>query len=135
MRETPHRGARSRPARCRLPRTRGSADNTCAPHQPQPHHRCARRHVAALDRAQRVVAPAHRGAPRPRLGGMATATRATALLVRNRVTHTIHAYAHDPRADGFGEEAARALGVPEERLFKTLVAVVDAKLACAVVPV
>ena len=66
---------------------------------------------------------------------MATATRATALLVRNRVTHTIHAYAHDPRAEGFGEEAARALGVPEERLFKTLVAVVDAKLVCAVVPV
>jgi Cys-tRNA(Pro)/Cys-tRNA(Cys) deacylase len=66
---------------------------------------------------------------------VATATRATALLVRNRVTHTIHAYPHDPRAEGFGEEAARALGVPEERLFKTLVAVVDAKLVCAVVPV
>jgi Cys-tRNA(Pro)/Cys-tRNA(Cys) deacylase len=44
---------------------------------------------------------------------MATATRATALLVRNRVTHTIHGYAHHPRADGFGEEAARALGLPE----------------------
>ena len=66
---------------------------------------------------------------------MATATRATALLVRNRVTHTVHAYEHDPRADGFGEEAARALGVPEGRLFKTLVAVVDTKLVCAVVPV
>ena len=66
---------------------------------------------------------------------MATATRATALLVRNRVTHTIHAYPHDPRAEGFGEEAARALGVPEERLFKTLVALVDGKLVCAGVPV
>jgi Cys-tRNA(Pro)/Cys-tRNA(Cys) deacylase len=66
---------------------------------------------------------------------MATATRATALLVRRRVTHTIHAYAHDPRTDGFGEEAARALAVPEERLFKTLVAVVDTQLVCAVVPV
>jgi Cys-tRNA(Pro)/Cys-tRNA(Cys) deacylase len=66
---------------------------------------------------------------------MAGGTRATALLVRNRVTHTIHPYAHDPRAEGFGEEAARALGVPEERLFKTLVAVIDAKLVCAVVPV
>ena len=66
---------------------------------------------------------------------MATATRATALLVRNRVTHTIHAYPHDPRAEAFGEEAARALGVSEERLFKTLVAVVDGKLVCAVVPV
>jgi Cys-tRNA(Pro)/Cys-tRNA(Cys) deacylase len=66
---------------------------------------------------------------------VATATRATALLVRNRVTHTIHAYPHDPRAEAFGEEAARALGVSEERLFKTLVAVVDGKLVCAVVPV
>jgi Cys-tRNA(Pro)/Cys-tRNA(Cys) deacylase len=51
------------------------------------------------------------------------------------VTHTIHAYPHDPRAEAFGEEAARALGVSEERLFKTLVAVVDGKLVCAVVPV
>src|SRR5437764_14017758 len=48
--------SRSRLAGCRFPRTRGSADNTCAPHQPQPHHGCARRHIAALDRAQRVVA-------------------------------------------------------------------------------
>jgi Cys-tRNA(Pro)/Cys-tRNA(Cys) deacylase len=51
------------------------------------------------------------------------------------VTHTVHAYPHDPRAEAFGEEAARALGVSEERLFKTLVAVVDGKLVCAVVPV
>ena len=66
---------------------------------------------------------------------MATATRATALLVRRRVTHTIHPYAHDPRTDGFGEQAVRALGVPVERVFKTLIAVVDTKLVCAVVPV
>ncbi len=66
---------------------------------------------------------------------MATGTRATALLARNRVIHTVHEYPHDPRSASFGEEAARALGVPEQRLFKTLVAVVDAKLVCAVVPV
>ena len=66
---------------------------------------------------------------------MATGTRATALLARNRVIHTVHAYPHDPRNESFGEEAARALGVPEQRLFKTLVAMVDAKLVCAVVPV
>jgi Cys-tRNA(Pro)/Cys-tRNA(Cys) deacylase len=66
---------------------------------------------------------------------VATGTRATALLARNRVIHTVHAYPHDPHNESFGEEAARALGVPEQRLFKTLVAVVDAKLVCAVVPV
>jgi Cys-tRNA(Pro)/Cys-tRNA(Cys) deacylase len=66
---------------------------------------------------------------------MATATRATSLLTRNRVPHTVHAYPHDPRADSYGTEAARALGVPEAQLFKTLVAAVDPKLICAVVPV
>jgi Cys-tRNA(Pro)/Cys-tRNA(Cys) deacylase len=66
---------------------------------------------------------------------VATGTRATALLARNQVIHTVHAYPHDPRSESFGEEAARALGVPEQRLFKTLVAMVDAKLVSAVVPV
>ena len=67
---------------------------------------------------------------------MATATRATALLVRRRVTHTVHAYPHDPRADSFGERRRpERWACPRSELFKTLIAVVDAKLVCAVVPV
>lgn len=66
---------------------------------------------------------------------MATGTPATALLTREKVPFTLHPYDHDPRAEGFGEEAAAALGIAPERIFKTLIAGVDGKLACAVVPV
>jgi Cys-tRNA(Pro)/Cys-tRNA(Cys) deacylase len=66
---------------------------------------------------------------------VATGTPATALLAREKVSYTLHPYRHDPRADGFGEEAAAALGVAPERIFKTLVGLVDGRLACAVVPV
>jgi Cys-tRNA(Pro)/Cys-tRNA(Cys) deacylase len=66
---------------------------------------------------------------------VATGTPATALLARAKVAHTLHPYEHDPRAEAFGEEAAAALGVPPERIFKTLIASVDGKLVCGVVPV
>lgn len=66
---------------------------------------------------------------------MASGTPATALLTRERVAFTLHPYDHDPRAEGYGDEAAAALGVEPDRLFKTLIAAVDAGLACAVVPV
>ncbi|WP_243792235.1 Cys-tRNA(Pro) deacylase [Saccharopolyspora gloriosae] len=62
-------------------------------------------------------------------------TPATALLARQRVTHQVHTYEHDPRADSYGLEAADALGQPPERVFKTLVADVDGALAVGVVPV
>ena len=66
---------------------------------------------------------------------MATGTPATALLTRPRIAFTLHPYEHDPRAEAYGEEAAAALGVDPARIFKTLIAAVDGKLACAVVPV
>ncbi len=66
---------------------------------------------------------------------MASGTPATALLTRNGVPHTLHPYAHDPRAESFGEEAAAALGVDPARIFKTLIASVDGRLTCGVVPV
>lgn len=66
---------------------------------------------------------------------MATGTPATAQLTREKVAHTLHPYHHDPRAEAYGEEAAASLGVEPARLFKTLIASVDGRLACAVVPV
>jgi Cys-tRNA(Pro)/Cys-tRNA(Cys) deacylase len=66
---------------------------------------------------------------------MAGQTRATQLLARERVPFTVHPYPHDPRADNYGLEAAQALGVLPERIFKTLVATVGSRLACGVVPV
>lgn len=62
-------------------------------------------------------------------------TPATAALVRAGVRHTLHPYAHDPRAGSYGSEAAAALGVPPQRLFKTLVVTVDGRPAVGVVPV
>jgi Cys-tRNA(Pro)/Cys-tRNA(Cys) deacylase len=66
---------------------------------------------------------------------VATGTPATSLLARAKIEFTLHPYEHDPRTVNFGDEAAAALGVEPERLFKTLIATVDGKLACAVVPV
>jgi len=62
-------------------------------------------------------------------------TTATLALERAKVPFTLHEYAHDPRHDSYGLEASEALGVPPERVFKTLVAAVDGKLAVGVVPV
>ena len=66
---------------------------------------------------------------------MATGTPATALLAKQKIAHTLHPYDHDPRAEAFGDEAAAAIGVAPERIFKTLIASVDGTLTCGVVPV
>ncbi|WP_304526367.1 Cys-tRNA(Pro) deacylase [Halomonas sp. I5-271120] len=45
-------------------------------------------------------------------------------------------YAHDPRAEAFGEEAAKALGLASQTVFKTLLAKLDdGRLVVALVPV
>ncbi|MEZ0067592.1 Cys-tRNA(Pro)/Cys-tRNA(Cys) deacylase [Streptacidiphilus sp. MAP12-20] len=62
-------------------------------------------------------------------------TPATVALDRAGVPHTVHAYAHDPAAASYGGEAAEALGIAPERVFKTLVAEVDGALVVGVVPV
>ncbi|WP_433342838.1 Cys-tRNA(Pro) deacylase [Streptomyces sp. CA-253872] len=62
-------------------------------------------------------------------------TPATVALMRAGTAYTLHSYAHDPAHPSYGEEAAEALGVTPERVFKTLVAEVDGTLTVAVVPV
>ena len=62
-------------------------------------------------------------------------TPATVALTRAGVGFTLHAYEHDPRAASYGDEAAEALGLDPQRVFKTLMATVDGRLAVAVVPV
>jgi len=61
-------------------------------------------------------------------------TPANALLSKLGIAHSVHAYEHDPRR-GYGLEASEVLGVPAERVFKTLVAEVDGALTVGVVPV
>lgn len=62
-------------------------------------------------------------------------TPATALLAKQKVTHRVHEYSHDPRSASYGTEASELLGLPAERVFKTLVAEVDGDLTVGVVPV
>lgn len=65
-----------------------------------------------------------------------TGTPALLALEAAGVPHTVHPYEHDPASDlGYGLEAARAIGVPAEQVFKTLLAAVDGDLTVAVVPV
>jgi Cys-tRNA(Pro)/Cys-tRNA(Cys) deacylase len=62
-------------------------------------------------------------------------TPALKALTAGRVAFTVLEYAHDPRSKlGFGLEASRALGIPPEHDFKTLIAQLDDALVCAVVP-
>ena len=46
-----------------------------------------------------------------------------------------HVYAHDPKHESYGLEAAETLGLDPASVFKTLVAEVDGKLTVAIVPV
>ncbi|AJP01592.1 transcriptional regulator [Streptomyces cyaneogriseus subsp. noncyanogenus] len=74
---------------------------------------------------------------RPGKGGgrRAGGTPATVALAAAGVRHTVHSYEHDPAHPSYGEEAAEAMGVSPDRVFKTLVADVDGTLTVAVVPV
>ncbi|MBL8931505.1 MAG: Cys-tRNA(Pro) deacylase [Kineosporiaceae bacterium] len=67
------------------------------------------------------------------------ATPALAVLARAAVGHTVRAYDHDATAHSrglaYGLEAARALDVEPERVFKTLLAEVDGRPTVAIVPV
>ncbi|MFD8148770.1 Cys-tRNA(Pro) deacylase [Streptomyces sp. NPDC059708] len=62
-------------------------------------------------------------------------TPAITSLTASGAEFTTHAYEHDPAHPSYGEEAAEALGVSPEQVFKTLVAEVDGALTVAVVPV
>ncbi|MBT3149686.1 Cys-tRNA(Pro) deacylase [Streptomyces sp. CHD11] len=62
-------------------------------------------------------------------------TPATVALTAAGVPFTVHSYDHDPAHPSYGEEAAEAMGVAPDRVFKTLVADVDGALTVAVVPV
>jgi Cys-tRNA(Pro)/Cys-tRNA(Cys) deacylase len=51
------------------------------------------------------------------------------------IPFTERAYGHDPAVTDFGREAADALGVEADRVFKTLLADVDGRLVVGIVPV
>ncbi len=65
----------------------------------------------------------------------APGTPATLVLAAAGIAFTARQYAHDPATTSFGLEAAEALGVEPERVFKTLLADVDGQLVVGIVPV
>jgi Cys-tRNA(Pro)/Cys-tRNA(Cys) deacylase len=66
---------------------------------------------------------------------VALGTPATVALTRAGIPFVPHSYEHDPATTAFGTEAAAALGLEPERVFKTLLADVDGALVVAIVPV
>ncbi|MGW2724566.1 Cys-tRNA(Pro) deacylase [Streptomyces sp. NPDC001492] len=74
-------------------------------------------------------------AKKPKKNQQQGGTPATVALTSAGVPYTVHSYDHDPSHPSYGEEAAEAMGVSPDRVFKTLVADVDGALTVAVVPV
>ncbi len=58
------------------------------------------------------------------------------MLQKCAIDHRVVSYAHDPAAESYGAEAAEALGLEPDRVFKTLLAELDSgETVVAVVPV
>ncbi len=65
---------------------------------------------------------------------MAQGTPATLALRAAKIAFELREYAYDPAAERVGMQAAEALGEPPRRVLKTLVAQVDGKPVCLVLP-
>jgi Cys-tRNA(Pro)/Cys-tRNA(Cys) deacylase len=65
---------------------------------------------------------------------MALSTPATLALARLAVPFELHTYEYDPDAERVGLHAAAALGELPQRVLKTLIAQVDGKPVCLVLP-
>ncbi|UTT61829.1 Cys-tRNA(Pro) deacylase [Microcella humidisoli] len=70
-----------------------------------------------------------------RPGASGPGTPATVALVAAGIPFTAHTYAHDPATTNYGLEAAHALGLDPDRVFKTLLAEADGRLVVGIVPV
>jgi Cys-tRNA(Pro)/Cys-tRNA(Cys) deacylase len=62
-------------------------------------------------------------------------TQATRAAQAAGIEFRLHEYAHDPRHEAYGLEAAERLGQEPARVFKTLVAKADAEFVVCCVPV
>lgn len=65
---------------------------------------------------------------------MAKTTRGTQVLGKLGISFTVHGYDYDPDADSVGLQAAEALGEDPARVLKTLMAELDGKPVCAILP-
>jgi Cys-tRNA(Pro)/Cys-tRNA(Cys) deacylase len=63
-------------------------------------------------------------------------TPAIDLAKKKKISFQVHHYDHDPSAQSYGEEAAEKMGLPANRVFKTLVVASDKNSLCVcIVPV
>lgn len=62
-------------------------------------------------------------------------TPAIKIAKQRKIAFTVHEYDHDPTCESYGAEAAEKLGVPAQRVFKTLVVDIGGELVVAVIPV
>ncbi|SFV36053.1 Cys-tRNA(Pro)/Cys-tRNA(Cys) deacylase [Devosia crocina] len=65
---------------------------------------------------------------------MSKTTTATAALTKAGIAFTLANYDYDPNAERVGLQAAESLGVSPGEVFKTLMAELDGKPICAIVP-
>ena len=65
---------------------------------------------------------------------MSKTTRATQALDRAGISYSVHSYAYDPDAESIGLQAAESLGADPRTVLKTLMAQVDGRPVCVVVP-
>ncbi|QMV00721.1 Cys-tRNA(Pro) deacylase [Devosia sp. D6-9] len=65
---------------------------------------------------------------------MSKGTRATKMLEQAGIAFTTATYDYDPNAQSIGLQAAEALGEAPGRVLKTLMALVDKKPVCVIVP-
>lgn len=48
-------------------------------------------------------------------------TPAVNIAKKAKIAYTLHSYTHNPALPSYGEEASEKLGIPADRVFKTLV--------------
>lgn len=65
---------------------------------------------------------------------MSKTTRATQMLTKAGIAFTTVTYHYDPNADRIGLQAAEAIGVAPHLVLKTLMAELDGKPVCVIVP-
>lgn len=65
---------------------------------------------------------------------MSKTTPATLALSKAGIAFTLAQYDYDPNAERVGLQAAEAMGVSPSEVFKTLMAELDGKPVCAIVP-
>lgn len=65
---------------------------------------------------------------------MSKTTRATQVLDKSGISFTVHTYVYQPATERIGIQAAEALGEDPSRVLKTLMAELDGKPVCVIVP-